>query len=81
VLELSSIAIDKRPVTLQAPTSLRDLSAGAPRIVSLARRWLEPIMEARRRKAARVVADYLRARQDRLSAQYKIELERRLLGR
>ena len=64
-------------MTIEAPPSFLDMSADAPATRSLLQRFLDTIIEARRRKAEQFVTEYLRERRDILPDHFKIEYERR----
>jgi hypothetical protein len=59
-------------MTAQAPVSVFDMSAQARATRSFVRRFVDAIMESRRRKAEEFLAEYDRAHEDDLSAQQDV---------
>jgi hypothetical protein len=71
-----TMTIDTSSAAFHAPA---DLPADSRRQRSLLRRLIDALMEGRRRRAARDVAEHLHRHQDPRD-DFRIELERRFMG-
>jgi hypothetical protein len=68
-------------MTIYSPSSPLNIPATAQRERSGLRRFLDALMEGRRRKAAAALAEYLRSHRHSLNDELRHELERRCIGR
>ena len=66
-------------MTIESSSAAFDVPAGLRERRSLLRRFMDALMEGRRRKADRDIAAYLHRHQDPRDV-FRIELERRLMG-
>jgi hypothetical protein len=67
-------------MTTYSPSSSLDVSATTQSHHSLWRRFIEALMEGRRRKAAGELAEYLRSHKHGLSDEVRTELKRRCMA-
>jgi hypothetical protein len=67
-------------MTTYSPSSSLDVPATAQSHHSLWRRFIEALMEGRRRKAAGELAEYLRSHKHGLSDEVRTELKRRCIA-
>jgi hypothetical protein len=67
-------------MTTYSPSSSLDVPATAQSHHSLWRRFIEALMEGRRRKAAGELAEYLRSHKHGLSDEVRAELKRRCMA-
>lgn len=67
-------------MTIYSPSFSRNLTATAQPKRSRAQRFLDALMEGRRRKAAAALAEYLRSHRHSLSDELRHELERRSMS-
>ena len=66
-------------MTIESSSAAFDVPAGLRERRSLLRRFMDALMEGRRRKADRDIAAYLHHHQDPRD-EFRIELERRFMG-